>query len=191
MNYDIAPKPTVYKGIQFRSRLEARWAAFFDLTEWRWEYEPCEINGYNPDFIIYCTSEGYDTKSIIVEVKPSIFVDTKYEDAFIKKYEGAAAHLLLLTENPFYLSENGNVSIGQGCQFNICDDVGYHTELVDLEMKCEDDFGSAYQQYDGMIYGEESRKRFIDFDYSEYDTIKERWIEAGNEVQFMKPNKRR
>lgn len=46
---------TRYKGYAFRSRLEARWAVFFDHLKIRWEYEPegFELgNGlrYLPDF---------------------------------------------------------------------------------------------------------------------------------------------
>lgn len=45
---------TTYAGCRFRSRLEARWAVFFDLIGSRWEYEPqgFEIDGhkYLPDF---------------------------------------------------------------------------------------------------------------------------------------------
>lgn len=46
---------TVYKGYRFRSRLEARWAVFFDRLNMTWEYEPegYELsNGvrYLPDF---------------------------------------------------------------------------------------------------------------------------------------------
>ena len=33
-------KPTKYAGILFRSRLEARWAVFFDALGISWEYEP-------------------------------------------------------------------------------------------------------------------------------------------------------
>ena len=36
---------TEYKGYKFRSRLEARWAIFFDACGVRWEYEP---EGYVP-----------------------------------------------------------------------------------------------------------------------------------------------
>ena len=32
--------PTKYAGHTFRSRLEARWALFFDLLHLPWEYEP-------------------------------------------------------------------------------------------------------------------------------------------------------
>ena len=36
---DVKPIETVYKGYRFRSRLEARWAVFFDAYGVRWIYE--------------------------------------------------------------------------------------------------------------------------------------------------------
>lgn len=46
---------TQYKGYRFRSRLEARWAVFFDALGIEWEYEPegydlGEAGWYLPDF---------------------------------------------------------------------------------------------------------------------------------------------
>lgn len=45
---------TVYKGYRFRSRLEARWAVFFDAAGVQWQYETqgYEVDGhkYLPDF---------------------------------------------------------------------------------------------------------------------------------------------
>lgn len=45
---------TKYAGCRFRSRLEARWAVFFDRLGMRWEYEPQGYNTaagpYLPDF---------------------------------------------------------------------------------------------------------------------------------------------
>jgi hypothetical protein len=58
--------PTRYAGVQFRSRLEARWAAFFDLVGWCWEYEPIELDGYIPDFILKFSIP------LLVEVKPIV-----------------------------------------------------------------------------------------------------------------------
>lgn len=58
--------PTMYAGVQFRSRLEARWAAFFDLASWRWEYEPFDFPGWIPDFCIWPDERG----PLIAEVKP-------------------------------------------------------------------------------------------------------------------------
>lgn len=53
MIYTITAHPTKYSGVLFRSRLEARWAAFFDLIDWRWEYEPVDLEGWTPDFRLH------------------------------------------------------------------------------------------------------------------------------------------
>ena len=49
---------TSYAGCRFRSRLEARWAVFFDHADVEWEYEPqgFVIDGrpYLPDFRLGC-----------------------------------------------------------------------------------------------------------------------------------------
>jgi hypothetical protein len=37
---------TTYRGTRFRSRLEARWAAFFDMVDWDWTYEPFDTDGW-------------------------------------------------------------------------------------------------------------------------------------------------
>ncbi len=63
----FAAIPTMYKGVQFRSRLEARWAAFFDLARTPWLYEPLDLEGYIPDFVIKWL--GVD---LLVEVKPAM-----------------------------------------------------------------------------------------------------------------------
>ncbi len=61
---------TRYKGYRFRSRLEARWAVFFDALGLAWEYEPegFELPGgvrYLPDFWL-------PELRCYVEVKPNI-----------------------------------------------------------------------------------------------------------------------
>lgn len=64
--YSIAAHPTEYAGVTFRSRLEARWAAFFDLCKWKWEYEPVDLKVWVPDFRVKIL-EG---ETLLVEVKP-------------------------------------------------------------------------------------------------------------------------
>lgn len=66
MKYEHNGIETVYKGRSFRSRLEARWAVFFDFLGWKWEYEPCDFSGWIPDFVIV----GKHT--VYVEVKPVV-----------------------------------------------------------------------------------------------------------------------
>lgn len=49
---DIEAKPTAYAGVLFRSKLEATWARFFDVIGVAWEYEPTQLDGWIPDFLI-------------------------------------------------------------------------------------------------------------------------------------------
>lgn len=102
----IAAIPTKYKGIQFRSRLEARWASFFDLCRWYWKYEPFDLPGWIPDFAIYpyVGSHSDDawnwkpdlSRPILVEIKPI----TSLCDATIEKIGVAAASWLSANRAP-------------------------------------------------------------------------------------------
>jgi len=93
--YNIKAIPTMYNGVQFRSRLEATWAAFFDLCEWDWDYEPIDLDGWIPDFIIH---GGID---IYVEVKPFIKLED-FNDVIDKIYKTKIEeHILLLGLSPF------------------------------------------------------------------------------------------
>lgn len=69
--------PTTYRHTNFRSRLEARWAAFMDLIEWSWVYEPLDAAGYIPDFLV----QG--PRPFLVEVGPCI-TDQDYHDKSAK-----------------------------------------------------------------------------------------------------------
>ena len=68
---DIKPINTQYKGYSFRSRLEARWAVFFDALNLNWQYE---VEGYDlgvsgwylPDFVV-TSPQGH---KYIYEIKP-------------------------------------------------------------------------------------------------------------------------
>jgi hypothetical protein len=73
----IAPIETLYRGYRFRSRLEARWAVFFDAAEIEWVYEPdgFRVNGraYLPDFWfppLKCFAEVEPDKETTIEAKP-------------------------------------------------------------------------------------------------------------------------
>jgi hypothetical protein len=70
----MMPIQTRYAGCHFRSRLEARWAVFFDRLDIEWQYEPegfdlGRAGWYLPDFRI--TLE--DGRAGYVEVKPLAF----------------------------------------------------------------------------------------------------------------------
>lgn len=76
--------PTKYDGVQFRSRLEARWAKFFDLVGWRWEYEPLDLNGWIPDFALIGARQ-----TTLVEVKPVARFDDLIAEQACEKAEQA------------------------------------------------------------------------------------------------------
>ena len=64
----IKPIETVYNGYRFRSRLEARWAVFFDAAGVEYEYEPegyvlNDGTNYLPDFYL-------PGLQLFVEIKP-------------------------------------------------------------------------------------------------------------------------
>jgi hypothetical protein len=77
--HDLTPIPTAYNGHLFRSRLEARWAVFFDTLGWRYDYESegFDLDGawYLPDFWlpdldcwveIKPPSDGVDEKALLL-----------------------------------------------------------------------------------------------------------------------------
>ena len=101
---------TEYNGIKFRSRLEARWAVFFDTAKIRYEYEPegyeTEDGGkylpdfYLPDFDLYVevkrdTEEGI--KEIIEKCEPAI------------QWGGAIKQILILSDVPQGKSIDGGL----------------------------------------------------------------------------------
>lgn len=61
----LRPIETLYRGYRFRSRLEARWAAFFRLMGWQAHYEPFDLDGWIPDFVVHGAKQR-----VVVEVKP-------------------------------------------------------------------------------------------------------------------------
>lgn len=76
LSYSILAKPTVYAGVNFRSRLEAKWAAFFDAVGWTWEYEPAtEFRGWMPDFRLLGAK-----RDTFCEVKP---IESADEDLWV------------------------------------------------------------------------------------------------------------
>ncbi len=73
---------TVYKGYKFRSRLEARWAVFFDALGIEWDYEVEGFvlpNGtyYLPDFLLSVFNGG-----MYVEVKPGKLTEEEREKCY-------------------------------------------------------------------------------------------------------------
>ena len=63
---------TDYKGIQFRSKLEAQWAKFLDSISMRWVYEPetfkfSDGTLYMPDFFLPDSKQWFEVKGVMTE----------------------------------------------------------------------------------------------------------------------------
>lgn len=88
MDNNIKPIETIYKGYRFRSRLEARWAVFFDACGVEWEYEPEGFDlgdgiYYLPDFILYNVKVRSFSSNLYIEVKGHV---TKEDILKIEKF---------------------------------------------------------------------------------------------------------
>lgn len=95
---------TAYRGYLFRSRLEAKWAAFFDLCGWPWSYEPKDLGGWIPDFAI-------GEHPVLVEIKP-FWRDDEWGDAKEKiMASGCNEPVLLLGNDPTWRMKSFSVSL--------------------------------------------------------------------------------
>ena len=80
---------TEYRGHLFRSRLEARWAVFFDQLELKWEYE---VEGYDLDGVWYLPDFKLKTpqgNTLWIEVKNSETITDPKFDLFVKHLNSA------------------------------------------------------------------------------------------------------
>jgi hypothetical protein len=138
----IAPQ-THYRGYRFRSRLEARWAVFFDAAgiEWQYEVEGFNVNGtyYLPDFWL----PGLKT---FVEIKPDTNSAFAAESLLRDLVNAQNCHGIIIFDRPnvetppemLYLSGNnvsgrwlGNVGSWLECIF--C----HHVRLENVDgMRC-------------------------------------------------------
>lgn len=75
MNMAMRPIETRYAGCRFRSRLEARWAVFFDQLGIEWQYEPQGFETprgrYLPDFFIPIAGYRGDWPGAWIEIRPT------------------------------------------------------------------------------------------------------------------------
>lgn len=87
----MKPIETRYKGYRFRSRLEARWAVFFDALGVRWEYEK---EGYDLDGVLYLPDFWLPELKCFIEIKGQ-------EPTYTERCK--CDLLSLLSGNPVYL----------------------------------------------------------------------------------------
>lgn len=95
----IAAIATAYRGFNFRSRLEAKYAVFFDLCKWSWSYEPKDYGGWIPDFAL-------GDRAMLVEIKP-YFHESEWRDAKQKIMDsGCVEPVILIGADPVWSANN-------------------------------------------------------------------------------------
>lgn len=186
MVYEIKAKPTVYNGNRFRSRLEARWACFFDLLGWKWKYEPFDLNGWTPDFIVY----GKDSRFVLVEIKP--FVDGEILKSYQQKISKAAkGHNCIILFDGFEKSDWGGVVAGYQFDTVIGSSI-YNGEPFQIHWKdlqdgidSQYDLGSLFFAFDGLLWTDDkNRKLFLSNNAIEYKNFMNKWLDAGDKTTF-------
>lgn len=129
---DIKPIETFYNGYRFRSRLEARWAVFFDAAGIKYEYEPEGFdlgNGiyYLPDFYLPELDVWCEVKGTKISEEDKRKIDLFRGDP----EDGSARTLLMLREIPIaedewsvvgdtYGDDYGNGDIGWDNYYQFC-----------------------------------------------------------------------
>lgn len=81
MTNTIKAIETRYKGYRFRSRLEARWAVFFDALQIKWEFE---VQGFVTPFGPYLPDFWFPTWGVFGECKPNVPAEDRNKDGYLK-----------------------------------------------------------------------------------------------------------
>lgn len=153
---NITPIETYYNGCYFRSRLEARWAVYFDLCgiDWEYETEGYEItleNGhtvkYLPDFVLHNIIIGTNCiiPNLYVEVKG---VMTEYDELKIDSFHKSGHEILILQELPkkFSIKDDGFASMGLWRGFDFCKMDQYI--LIGHELLITESLWGVSEEYD-------------------------------------------
>lgn len=178
--------PTKYRGVNYRSRTEARWAVFFDKVGWPAEYEPIDLKGYIPDFII-----SFPAGPMLVEIKSDSYTQDLETHTTKIEQSGWERDALILGSTPSIISSNygtvfGHVSdawtetlddttellIAWGeahaAQCTFCGALGFDSHVQSYRNR-------ACGHYDGDHYRSDWPT----------DHLRAMWAEAINTVQWM------
>lgn len=108
---NIKPIPTIHNGVEFRSRLEARWDVFFEAIGLCCVYEPFTISNnnlsYTPDFICHFALLGMSkSKDVLIEIKPKT-PNRNYIEYLAKIHNPEKSNILICVGEPDLFQPNG------------------------------------------------------------------------------------
>jgi len=180
--YEIKAIPTMYDGVMMRSRLEARWAAFLSACGWQWNYEPIDLDGWCPDFVL-----NFGPRKVYVEVKPQINESTMDEMKRVSKPLTGAGHRVILVGESIDYS-HGEAIIGWGADTIEKGEDTFWDEIVigccgARTSRCWIGMSSRGMSYDCIVCGEYDGNPANDYEAAK---IKERWALACNRTQWKR-----
>lgn len=201
VEYGIKAIPTVYGARQFRSRLEAKWASFFSLCGWQFEYEPFDLGTWSPDFLLLGKTK------VLVEVKPITAIDKDVTAKMISAARSANwdGDLLLVGVAPLFDMGDGPYDspalgwLGEHClqvpgnnEWYFSSEEGpanaEHFWMFGRASVCDSGDGSPDFTHDEWSYG----GRMFGFHFKDNkwpnnsDWLKRLWDRSANKVQWQK-----
>ena len=184
----FAAIPTTYNGVRFRSRLEAKWAATFDRMGWLWEYEPIDLNGWIPDFLVQ--HPKFNSRPWLVEVKP---INTDQDKEFRetqKKIERVFGVKTKIDDSIFARILDGPHEIWD---WDSCPDLDYTPHIVGanlIVLGIHDWPGTPRLTPDAVGIGWSFAKHmgwWACYHYAEQKALRAAWNDATNVVQWKAP----
>jgi hypothetical protein len=182
--------PIKINGIQFRSKLEAKWYLFMKKLEWNIEYEPLElegINGWIPDFIIIGKN-----KKILVDVKPINSQEEwekhpDYEKIIEKSGFKKTNYEILILGSSLKLNFDDTCTIGFGIHHQMQKDIDNNICLFVSEavFTSHNGFLPYSADWTCRVSGKVGKSYVFcnDFKYEYFEKI---WNECGSELQWKK-----
>jgi len=145
---------TEYKGYRFRSRLEARWAVFFDALGMKWEYEPQGFSlpsglKYLPDFHI----KGVDTNGDKFDFWCEVKGDTNLSQLDRKKIDEFGVYI---NENPHGSCQYGLLLLTGIPEPKTYESVGDHFPCFLWSKRKRPWFDDGYKSLDEFHYYHDS-----------------------------------
>ena len=182
----MQPIETRYKGYRFRSRLEARWAVFFDAMGMRWSYETqgYEFNGvrYLPDFSVTRGSNViafYEVKPSYVEVDPKL---TAFEAAYRAHHADDCEVFTLLRGDPYTCLFDGGTGVGvcPGCGLLSFDAHPCAQHGTTVYVHCDTcDFAPRDHQFPNALAKVDFHKGLVTIDVEDFLALQKRLERAA------------
>lgn len=181
MEYNIKAIKTEINGITYRSRLEAKYGEFFRLLGWGAVYEPFDLPGWSPDFMI--PSRLYPDHPILIEVKPFI-TESVIEEQKQRVKNAKNCFVILVGGEPFFDSY-GHLSFGwviyQPKEIHFDETADWKHSPIGF------DIGSLTMVFDGVVFNDlDWRKSFVLPNDNSIDELIGIWNKACTNVQWLK-----